>query len=72
MNILDASYVRINRRQITNTTDYFNELVDQFALDCNPDDLKESPEAKCCWKKLKHIQRKIKSINNAERKVFGI
>ena len=69
---IKATYVKINREQVSNTTDYFNELIDQFYLDCNMEDIKNIPEAKQCWKKLKVLRRKLKIINNAERKVFGI
>jgi hypothetical protein len=72
MTKLDFTYVKINRNQLTSTTDYFNELFDQFTLDCNPEDLKEFPEAMRCWKELKILQKKIKIINKAERKVFGV
>ena len=72
MKAIDATYVKINRNQVSNTTDYFNELMSQFYLDCSSEDIKENPEAKKCLKKLKSLGRHIKSVNNAEKRLFGI
>ena len=72
MRPIDITYIKINREQITNTTDYFNELLDQFSLDCSPEDLKEDPEAKRCFKQLRSLKRQIKAVNNAERRLFNI
>lgn len=72
MRPIDITYIKINREQITNTTDYFNELLDQFSLDCSPEDLKEDPEAKRCFKQLKSLKRQIKVVNSAERRLFNI
>jgi hypothetical protein len=72
MRPIDITYIKINREQITNTTDYFNELLDQFSLDCSPEDLKEDPEAKRCFKQLKNLKRQIKVVNSAERRLFNI
>jgi hypothetical protein len=69
---IDITYIKINREQVTNTTDYFNELLDQFTLDCNSEDIKEDPEARKCFKKLKGLKHQIKVVNNAERKLFSI
>lgn len=72
MKPIDITYIKINREQITNTTDYFNELLDQFSLDCSPEDLKENPEAKRCFRQLKNLKRQIKVVNNAEKHLFGV
>ena len=72
MRLIDTNYIKRNREQITNTTDYFNELLDQFILDCSPEDLKEDPEAKKCFKQLKSLKRQIKIVNNAEKRLFNI
>ena len=72
MKSIDTAYIKINREQITNTTDYFNELLDQFSLDCSPEDLKEDPEARKCFKQLKSLGRQIKAVNNAEKRLFSI
>ena len=72
MRLIDTNYIKRNREQITNTTDYFNELLDQFALDCSPEDLTEDPEAKKCFKQLKSLERQIKVVNNAEKRLFNI
>ena len=53
-------------------TDYFNELLDQFSLDCSPEDLKENPEAKKCFKQLKSLKRQLKAVNSAEKRLFGV
>ena len=66
------TYIKINREQVSNTTDYFNDLMDQFALDCNAEDIKEIPEAKKCLRKLKSLGRSIKVVNNIEKRIFGI
>ena len=72
MRPIDITYIKINREQITNTTDYFNELLDQFSLDCSPEDLKEDPEAKRCLKQLKSLKRQIKTVNSAEKRLFNM
>lgn len=72
MKDLDTFYIKINRNQISNTTDYFNELMAQFSLDCSPEDLKENPEAKKCLRRLKSLGRQIKVVNNAEKRLFSI
>lgn len=72
MKPIDIAYIKINREQITNTTDYFNELLDQFSLDCSPEDLKEAPEAKKCFKQLKSLKRQLKVVNSAEKRLFNI
>jgi hypothetical protein len=72
MRELNAAYTKLNRNQITNTTDYFNELLDQFFIDCGPEDLKDVPEAKECWKQLKRFKRQIKTVNKIEQKLFGM
>jgi hypothetical protein len=72
MRELDAAYTKLNRNQITNTTDYFNELLDQFFIDWGPEDLKDVPEAKECWKQLKRFKRQIKTVNKIEQKLFGM
>lgn len=72
MKSIDTTYIKINREQITNTTDYFNELLDQFSLDCSPEDLKEDPEARKCFKQLKRLGRQIKAVNSAEKRLFSI
>lgn len=72
MKSIDIAYIKINREQITNTTDYFNELLDQFSLDCSPEDLKEDTEARKCFKQLKSLKRQLKAVNNAEKRLFNI
>lgn len=72
MRPIDITYIKINREQITNTTDYFNELLDQFSLDCSPEDLKEDTEARKCLKQLKSLKRQLKAVNNAEKRLFNI
>ena len=72
MKPIDITYIKINREQITNTTDYFNELLDQFSLDCSPEDLKVDPEAKKCFKQLKSLKRQLKAVNSAEKRLFNI
>lgn len=72
MKQIDTTYIKLNREQITNTTDYFNELLDQFTLDCSPEDLKSDPEAKKCFKQLKNLRRQIKAVNSAEKRLFNI
>ena len=66
------THVKINRNQISNTTEYFNELMSQFYLDCSPEDIKKYPEAKKCLRRLKSLGRQIKSVNRAEKRLFGI
>lgn len=72
MKTIDAFYVKINRNQISNTTDYFNELMSQFSIDCGPEDIKESPEAKKCLRQLKSLGRRVKVVNSIEKRLFGI
>ncbi len=72
MRNIDALYVKINRNQISNTTDYFNDLMAQFSIDCGPEDIKETPEAKKCLRHLKGLGRRIKIINIIEKQLFGI
>ena len=72
MKTIDALYVKINRNQISNTTDYFNELMAQFAIDCGPEDIKENPEAKKCLRYLKSLGHRIKIVNRIEKRLFGI
>lgn len=72
MTKLDFMDLRINRRQITNTTDYFKELVNQFYLDCNPEDIKTCVEARRCWRQMKRLQRHLIKINKAEIILFSI
>lgn len=72
MKAIDATYIKLNRNQVSNTTDYFNELMSQFYLDCGSEDIKENPDAKKCLRKLKSLGRHIKSVNNAEKRLFGI
>lgn len=72
MKTIDALYVKINRNQVSNTTDYFNELMDQFSIDCGPEDIKEIPEAKKCLRQLKSLGRRVKVVNNIEKQLFGI
>lgn len=72
MRPIDITYIKINRDQITNTTDYFNELLDQFSLDCSPEDIKGDPEAKKCFKQLKSLKRQLKAVNNAEKRLFNV
>lgn len=72
MRPIDITCIKINREQITNTTDYFNELLDQFSLDCSPEDLKEDTEARKCFKQLKSLKRQLKAVNNAEKRLFNI
>ena len=72
MRELDIHYLRINRNQVSNTTDYFNELMAQFTIDCGPEDIKEIPEAKKCLKHLRSLGRQIKAVNRAEKRLFSI
>ena len=72
MRELDIHYLRINRSQVSNTTDYFNELMSQFTIDCGPEDIKEIPEAKKCFKHLKSLGRRVKLINIIEKQLFGV
>lgn len=72
MRPIDITYIKINREQITNTTDYFNELLDQFSLDCSPEDIKGDLEAKKCFKQLKSLKRQLKAVNSAEKRLFGV
>ena len=71
MKTIDALYVKINRNQVSNTTEYFNELMSQFYLDCSSEDIRECPEAKKCLRRLKSLGRQIKSVNRAEKRLFG-
>ena len=72
MTSLEKTYVKINRDQITNSTDYVNELLDQFSIDCSAEDIKEFPEAKQCFKQLRGLGRSIKIVNSIEKRIFGI
>ena len=72
MRELDIHYLRINRNQMSNTTDYFNELMAQFTLDCGPEDIKEVPEAKKCLRHLKSLGRRVTIINIMEKQLFGV
>ena len=72
MKAFDVHYLKMNRKQVSNTTDYFNELMAQFYLDCNAEDLKENSEAKKCFRYLKSLGRKLKIVNCIEKQLFGI
>ena len=72
MKAFDAQYLKMNRNQVSNTTDYFNELMAQFSIDCGPEDVKTIPEAKKCLRYLKSLGRRIKIINTIEKRIFGI
>ena len=72
MKAFDVHYLKMNRKQVSNTTDYFNELMAQFSIDCSPEDVKTISEAKKCFRHLKSLGRKLKIINYIEKQLFGI
>ena len=72
MKAFDVHYLKMNRKQVSNTTDYFNELMAQFTIDCGPEDIKEILEAKKCLKHLRSLGRQIKAVNRAEKRLFSI
>ena len=47
-----------------------NEMEDSFKLDCNPEDLKEFPEAKKCAKEILKSRKKVNKMIKLTKKVL--
>lgn len=47
-----------------------DEMEDAFKLDCNPEDLKEFPEAKKCAKGILKSRKKVNKMIKLKRQVL--
>lgn len=47
-----------------------NEMEDSFKLDCNPEDLKEFPEARKCANEILKSRKKVNKMIKLTKKVL--
>ena len=47
-----------------------NEMEDSFKLDCNPEDLKEFPEARKCANEILNSRKKVNKMIKLTKKVL--
>ena len=47
-----------------------DEMEDAFKLDCNPEDLKEFPEARKCANEILKVRRKVNRMIKLTKKVL--
>lgn len=58
------------KNEIVNSN-YVQDLEDAFELDCSIEDLKESKEAKVCYRTIRKIRRRTNRFRNFINKLGG-
>ena len=53
-----------------NMNSYQSEMEDAFRIDCNPEDVKQFPEAKKCLSMILKSRKHVNKIVNLSRRVF--
>lgn len=66
----DQHYGKYYISHISTVGDWFNDLSDQFKIDCNPEDLSWCKEAKKCYRKLKRKGKQVDKLMIKECKVL--
>ena len=70
MTNIDQFYGKRSIETISDIGEWFNDLTDQFKLDCNPEDLSWCKDAKRCYSKLKRKGKQVDKIIKKESKVL--